>query len=175
MKNFAKGTIKVVCCVAITAFLLTLAAPKAVHALVSTLVTVSNTTANPVPTQQALPGKPFFGNLEPDPNVGGSITAGPGTSGTLAVTNITISNLGGATQEVVISNPIFINGLTCGDQSFSNATTPYMQLLVPAAQTISISYPTPLVFPPTNGGISCVAAQNFSSGPIEVYVTGFVQ
>jgi hypothetical protein len=37
--------------VAIAAFLLTLAAPKAVHAVVSTLVTVANTTANPVPTQ----------------------------------------------------------------------------------------------------------------------------
>jgi len=42
------------------ALLMTLAAPKAVHGIVSTLVTVSNTAANPVPTHQVIGGKPFF-------------------------------------------------------------------------------------------------------------------
>jgi hypothetical protein len=173
MKSFAKRTTTVVGGVAITAFLLTLAAPKVAHAVVSTLVSVTNTTANPVPTQQAIPGKPFFGTLEPDPSGGFAVSVGPGTSGTLAVTNITISNLGSVTQEVVVSAPTFAGGGTCGDASIGSAT-PSLQLLVPAAQTLSVSYPTPLVFAPINGK-SCVAAQNFVSGEIEVYVTGFVQ
>lgn len=155
------------------ALLMTLAAPKAVHAIVSTLVTVSNTAANPVPTHQVIPGKPFFGTLEPDPSAGFAVSAGPGTSGTLAVTNITISNLGNVTQEVVVFAPTFSGGGTCGDANLGGAS-PSLRLLVPSAQTMTISYPTPLVFPPING-ISCVAAENFVSGDIEVYVTGFVQ
>src|SRR5271154_3686295 len=53
MKNLAKRMVTVIGGVAIAAFLLTLAAPKAVHAIVSTLVTVANTTANPVPVDDA--------------------------------------------------------------------------------------------------------------------------
>ena len=50
MKNLAKRMVTVIGGVTIAAFVLMLAAPKAVHAIVSTLVTVSNSTANPVPT-----------------------------------------------------------------------------------------------------------------------------
>jgi hypothetical protein len=53
MKSSAKRMITAVGGVAIVAFLLTLAAPKAVQAVVSTLVTVANTTTNPVPTKAA--------------------------------------------------------------------------------------------------------------------------
>jgi hypothetical protein len=51
MKNLAKRLVTIVGGVTIAAFLLTLAAPKAVHAIVSTLVTVANTDSNPVPTK----------------------------------------------------------------------------------------------------------------------------
>jgi hypothetical protein len=51
MKSFLKRTITAIGGVAIAAFLLALAAPKRVQAVVSTLVTVANTTTNPVPTQ----------------------------------------------------------------------------------------------------------------------------
>jgi hypothetical protein len=173
MKSLAKRTVAVIGGVAIAALLMTLAAPKAVHAIVSTLVTVSNTAANPVPTHQVIPGKPFFGSMEPDPSAGFAVSVGPGTSGTLAVTNITISNLGNVTQEVVVFAPTFAGGGTCGDVNLGGAT-PSLRLLVPQAQTMSISYPTPLIFAPING-VSCVAAENFVSGEIEVYVTGFVQ
>jgi hypothetical protein len=172
MKSFAKRMLTVGGGVAITAFLLTLAAPKVAHAVVSAFVTIANTTTNPVPTQQAIPGQPFFGSLEPDPGFGAT-SVGPGTSGTLAVTNLTISNLGSVTQEVLVFAPTFAGGGTCGDASIGTAT-PYLRLLVPAAQTLSVSYPTPLIFAPINGK-SCLAAENFVSGEIEVYVTGFVQ
>jgi hypothetical protein len=51
VKNSAKRMITAIGGMAIAAFLLTLAAPKAVQAVVSTLVTVANTTTNPVPTK----------------------------------------------------------------------------------------------------------------------------
>lgn len=51
MKNLAKRMGTVIGGGTIAVFLLTLAAPKAVHAIVSTLVTVANTDSNPVPTK----------------------------------------------------------------------------------------------------------------------------
>ncbi len=47
--RFAKRMLMGVGAVALTAMLLNVAAPRAVHALVATLVQVTNTTANPVP------------------------------------------------------------------------------------------------------------------------------
>jgi hypothetical protein len=173
MKSFAKRMITIVGGVAITAFLLTLAAPKVAHAVVSALVTVANTTTNPVPTQQVIPGQPFSATLALSP--GGILSAGPGASGRLAVTNITISNLSttSGTQEVFVFSPTFAGAGTCGDLALGIAAAP-MRLLVPQAQTLTISYPTPLIFAPVNG-VSCVAAENFVNSPIEVYVTGYVQ
>jgi hypothetical protein len=51
MKSLLKRMITVIGGVAIAALLLSLAAPKTVQAVVSTLVTVANTTTNPVPTK----------------------------------------------------------------------------------------------------------------------------
>ncbi|MGA7914472.1 MAG: hypothetical protein WCA00_04490 [Candidatus Acidiferrales bacterium] len=156
---------------AVLALLMTLAAPKAVHAIVSTLVTVSNTTANPVPTQQVIPGQPFFARMVL--SGGAAQSAGPGASGRLAVTNVTISNLGSGTQEVFVFAPVVTTGGTCGD-AVIGGSDPSMRLLVPQGQTLTVSYPTALIFSPVNG-VSCLAAENFVSAPIEVYVTGFVQ
>jgi hypothetical protein len=152
---------------------LPLLAPKAVHAVVSAFVTIANTTANPVPTQQAIPAKPFFGRMVLSP--GAVQSAGPGPSGTLAVTSIMISNLSTAsgTQEVFVSDPVITTGGTCGDTVIGGGG-PQMRLLVPQAQTLSVSFPTPLIFSPING-VSCIAAENFVNSPIEVYITGFVQ
>jgi hypothetical protein len=174
MKSLAKRMVAVIGGVAFAAFLLMLAAPKAVHAVVSALVTVSNTTTNPVPTQQVIPGQPFFASMVLSPGTIQSV--GPGASGRLAVTNITISNLSttSATQEVFFIAPTFTAGGTCGDTVTGGGGGFEMRLLVPQAQTITVSYPTPLVLAPVNG-VSCLAAENFVNSPIEVYVTGFVQ
>jgi hypothetical protein len=78
MKNLAKRMVTVIGGVTIAAFLLTLAAPKAVHAVVSTLVTVANTTADPVPVDDAKgnyitlslnPGSQTFNEILPDGTV----------------------------------------------------------------------------------------------------------
>ena len=46
--------------VVLAAALVSALAPKATHALVATLVQVTNTIANPVPTAPAVPGSQFF-------------------------------------------------------------------------------------------------------------------
>ncbi len=51
MRDIAKRLFTIVGGLTITALVLILAAPKTAHAIVSTLVTVANTTTNPVPTQ----------------------------------------------------------------------------------------------------------------------------
>jgi hypothetical protein len=151
---------------------LQLFAPKAVHAVVSTLITVANTTSNPVPSQQVIPSQPFFARLALS---GGPTQAvGPGSSGRLAVTSITLSNLSttSPTQEVYILAPI-VNGGSCGDAVIGGGD-PTLRLLVPQAQTVTVTFPTPLVFPFVDG-VSCIAAENFANSLVEVYVTGFVQ
>lgn len=49
--KFAKPALMVVGCVLLTGLTLTLVAPKTVHALAATLVQITNTRSNPVPTQ----------------------------------------------------------------------------------------------------------------------------
>jgi len=51
MNSFVKRMITTIGGVAIVAFLLALAAPRAAHAIVSALVTVANSDSNPVPTK----------------------------------------------------------------------------------------------------------------------------
>src|SRR5277367_6200587 len=147
-------------------------APKAVHAVVSTLITVANTTSNPVPSQQVIPSQPFFARLSL--SGGATQAAGPGSSGRLAVTSITISNLSMTipTQEVYILAPVVAGG-SCGD-AVTGGGDPTLRLLVPQAQTLTVTFPTPLVFSPVNG-VSCIAAENFVDSLVEVYVNGFVQ
>lgn len=152
---------------------LQLFAPEAVHAVVSTLITVANTTSNPVPSQQVIPSQPFFARLSL--SGGPTQAAGPGSSGRLAVTSITISNLSttSPTQEVFILAPIVTTGGSCADAVIGGAD-PQLRLLVPQAQTITVTFPTPLVFSPVDG-VSCIAAENFANSLVEVYVNGFVQ
>src|SRR5664279_2386824 len=62
MKNWLKRIAMAIGGVVVAALLLALVAPRAVHAIVSTLVTVANTSSNPVPTLSVdNPAKrPFF-------------------------------------------------------------------------------------------------------------------
>jgi hypothetical protein len=150
---------------------LQLFAPKAVHAIVSTLVTVANTSANPVPTQPAMPAKPFFGRLAL--SSGSAQSAGPGTGGILAVSNITLTNFSNSTQQVFVFNPVFSTGGTCGDPVIGGGE-PSMYVDVPALQTVTLPFPSPVVFTPINSS-SCIAAEDLSGSPVELYVTGFAQ
>jgi hypothetical protein len=114
-----------------------------------------------------VPSNPFFARMVLSPqNI--LMSAGPDT-GTLGVTNITVTNSDSTRNVVFILAPLFANG-GCGSV-IAGGANPFMTIYVGPFSTQTIIYPTPLVF----GGIqghTCVAAQ--SSGNVEVYLNGFV-
>jgi hypothetical protein len=68
MKNMLRRIAFGVSGVVIVALILVLAAPKAVHAIVSTLVTIANTASNPVPVQEVKHSTANYVTLEYDIN-----------------------------------------------------------------------------------------------------------
>jgi hypothetical protein len=118
-------------------------------------------------TPPAFPTAPFYSTLE--------LTSTPASAGfaarTLGVTNLTISNFNSTTVRVFVFLPVFGSGGVCGDQVLAG-DPPSGSYMVGAQQTLSIPFPTPLVF---RGKPSCIAA-NIVSGAtsgVELYVTGF--
>jgi hypothetical protein len=155
---------------------LTLAAPKAAHAIVATLVQVTNTTANPVPTAPAVPANPFFGLMQL--NGTGTQSVGPGT-GTLGVTQIVLSNYGSTPAQVNVFAALLNNGTCGGTNNVGAATNPFQIFEVPANSTLVVPAPTPLVFTPQDGydnqNHTCVAAgMPITGGNVYVSVNGFV-
>jgi len=63
MKNILRRILEAISGVVVVALLLTLAMPKTVHGVVSTLVTIVNTSANPVPTQSVKQSEANFISL----------------------------------------------------------------------------------------------------------------
>jgi hypothetical protein len=130
-------------------------APKVAAAIPATFVEV------------VVPSNPFYGrmNLSPQNFVK---SVGPET-GTLGVTNITVTNFDSTRNTVFILAPLFAGG-GCGSV-ITGGAGPNLTISVEPFATQTVAYPTPLVF----GGIqghTCVAAQG--SGNVEVYVNGFV-
>ena len=156
--------------------ILTMVAPKAAHALAATLVQVTNTTANPVPTAPAVPGTPFFGLMQLSGY--GAQSAGPGT-GTLGVTQIVLTNEDSVVDQVNIYAGI-LNGGTCGGTgNVEAASNPFLVVKVQANSTLVIPAPTPMVFTPQDGydnvNHTCVAASMpITGGNVIVMVNGFV-
>jgi hypothetical protein len=117
-----------------------------------------------------MPSKPFFAFL-----VSSSSAipqgAGPG-EGTLGVTNITVSNSGSEVNGVQIFQPVTDN---CSNPTTRNIEGgPLFLVFVQPQQTVTLPFPTPLVFAQT-GGRSCIAvAATISSSNMLVSVTGFV-
>jgi hypothetical protein len=95
-------------------------------------------------------------------------SAGPET-GTLGVTNITVTNYDSTVNTVFIFTPLFSGG-GCGSV-ITGGAGPNLTILVQPSSTLAITYPTPLVFEGIQGH-TCVAAQAF--GNVEVDVNGFV-
>ncbi|HUL34905.1 MAG TPA: hypothetical protein VL128_13555 [Candidatus Eisenbacteria bacterium] len=149
-----------------------LIAPRTVQAVVSALVTVANTSANPVPTQMVGPSNPYFGSVI---LLNTPASVGP-DSGRLGVTNITLTNFASSRQQVFLFQPLFSSG-GCGDGTISGSTGPKFEVYLQPSQTLAIPYPTPLVFPGADGH-TCVAAEvttNLNGGSVEMDVTGFVE
>ncbi len=127
----------------------------------------SVTVLNTVKTTEQLPSRPFQGSV-----VGaGYRTMGPGASGTLGLTAITLTNLSAALQQVFVFAPVLAGGQTCGSANVIGGGGPRFYVLVPPAQTVHLTYPTALVFTAL-GGQSCVAFQGGDN--MDISVNGFV-
>ena len=162
---------------AIALVALILAAPKAAHAIAATLVTVTNTTANPVPAAMAIPSQPFFAFMQLSGT--GAQSVGPGT-GTLAVTQIVLTNADSVVDQVNIYGALLSGGTCGGVGNVEAGTNPILVVRVPAGQTVVVPAPTPLVFNSATGydnqNHTCVAAaMPITGGNVFVSINGFVQ
>lgn len=173
---FAKKTLMLVGFVVLAAALVSVLAPKATHALIATLVQVTNTPANPVPTAPAVPGSPFFGTMQ---LAGfGAQSVGPGT-GTLGVTQIVITSSDSVVDEVNIFAALLTGGTCGGTGNVVAATNPFLVVKVQPNSTAVIPAPSPLVFPPEDGddgaAHTCVAASMpLTGGNVIVTINGFI-
>jgi hypothetical protein len=120
-----------------------------------------------------IPSRPFAGSMQATNT---KVSVGPDT-GTLGVSNLTLTNFDSAAQQVFIFQPTFAFG-GCGGSgaAINGGSTPQMQVYVQPFSTLVIPYPTPLVFPGF-GGHTCVAAEVTTvlhGGSVQIDVTGFV-
>jgi hypothetical protein len=150
--------------------------PKTVHALAAALVQITNTDSNPVPTTTAVPGTPFFGRVQ----LSGTTTQsmGPGT-GTLGVTQITLTSSDTTVDQVNIFAGLLTNGTCGGTGNVGAGANPFLIFKVQPNSTLAIPFPTPLVFTPQDGYDSvnhtCLAAgMPLTGGNVFVTVNGFV-
>ena len=114
------------------------------------------------------PSRPFNNSVNGSANY---VTLGPGSTGVLGVGSITLTNLGSVARSIFVFAPVFANGFTCGSTNVSGGSSPRFYVMVPPAQTVHLTYPTPMVYP-SNSGQSCIAfggAQN-----VDITVNGFI-
>jgi hypothetical protein len=155
MKNSVKRMITAVGGVAIAAFLLTLAAPKAVQAVVSTLVTVANTTTNPVPTKAT--DNPARQSVVLTAFVGASDGAG-GAGGLM------ISPETGAAYTVPAGQRLVVESVT-GIAEMGGGETPFTVNITFDSNVIPSSSEPPTIFlvPTFTGTSSGTSAFSFAS------------
>ncbi len=115
-----------------------------------------------------IPSRPFFGRMSV--NLDAAASTGPDT-GTLGVTNITVTNFGSTVQIVDIFAPQIPSG-GCGGTP-QGGVDPFIVIQMQPASTQTFTYPTPLVFPGVQGH-TCVGAATSSPIFVDVAVTGFV-
>lgn len=114
------------------------------------------------------PSRPFNGSVNGE---NGSVSLGPGSSGVLGVTAITLTNLGSAARTIFVFAPIFSSGFGCGSTNVIGGGFPRFYVIVPAGQTVHLTYPTPMVYPPISGQ-SCIAFSGATN--VDITVNGFL-
>jgi hypothetical protein len=119
-----------------------------------------------------LPSQPFQATLAV-PSEGQVVTAGPSAFRTLGVTSLVLTNLAPTVETVIIFQPAFSAGAFCGDVDarFGGPGSIQMAVKLQPNQTLSIPFPSPLVFTQINNQ-SCIGVTG--SAKIQTYVTGFV-
>lgn len=128
---------------------------------------------SPTPVESVAPSQPFQAQLNTfGGNAGPTFSVGP-TQGTLAVTSLILTNLNSVVERVQIFQQTNADACGIGAQ-IGGAGTIHMDLLVQPQQTLSLPFPSPLVFSPINGR-SCIGISGGQvAGIVIVQVTGFV-
>ena len=119
------------------------------------------------------PSQPFQATLNTfGGQAGPTFSVGP-DQGTLNVTSLILTNLNSVVERVQIFQPA--NADACGlNAQFGGAGTIRMDLLIQPQQTLSLPFPTPLVFN-SNPAHSCIGMSGGQvPGIVVVQVTGFV-
>lgn len=119
------------------------------------------------------PSQPFQATLNTfGGQAGPTFSVGP-DQGTLSVTSLILTNLNNVVERVQIFQPS--NADACGlNARIGGAGTIHMDLLVQPLQTLSLPFPTPLVFD-SNAAHSCIGMSGGSvPGIVIVHVNGFV-
>ena len=118
--------------------------------------------------ESALPSRPFNNSAN---GAAGYVSIGPGASGVLGISSITLTNLGSANRTVFVFAPVFADGQVCGSTSVIGGSYPRFYVQVPAGQTVHLTYPSPLVYNPVSGQ-SCVAFSGAAS--VDITVNGLL-
>lgn len=128
---------------------------------------------DPRQVEVVAPNQPFQATLNTfGGQAGPTFSVGP-TEGTLSVTSLILTNLNNVVERVQIFQPT--NADACGiNARIGGAGTIHMDLLLQPSQTLSLPFPTPLVFN-GNPAHSCIGMSGGAvPGIVVVQVTGFV-
>jgi hypothetical protein len=133
----------------------------------------TNVKLKSTPVEVVLPSQPFQAQLNTfGGQAGPTFSVGP-TQGTLAVTSLILTNLNNVAERVQIFQPS--NPDACGlGAEIGGPGTIHMDLLIPPSQSLSLPFPTPLVFNPINGHACIGMSGGQVPGIVIVQVTGFV-
>ncbi|HEY1837983.1 MAG: hypothetical protein WBQ17_00035 [Rhizomicrobium sp.] len=120
------------------------------------------------PTPPAAPPKPFFAAFDVSSAAQG---AGPGSS-KIVITSITLTNFSSSAQSVYVFAPIYGSDTTSCTAAVAGGTEPGIEIEVQAKATISVPFPSGLVFHGFTP--NCVAVQGQTTG-VDAYLVGYTQ
>jgi hypothetical protein len=114
------------------------------------------------------PSRPFHDSANGSANY---VTVGPGAAGVMAVSSITLTNLGNTQRSVFVFRPVLADGANCGTTNVTGGSNPRFYVEVPPNQTVHLTYPTPIIYPLLSGQ-SCLAFGGAAG--VDVSVNGFL-
>ncbi len=114
------------------------------------------------------PSRPYHDSANGSANY---VTVGPGATGVMAVSSITLTNLGNTQRSVFVFRPVLADGAACGTTNVIGGSTPRFYVEVPPNQTVHLTYPTPIIYPMLSGQ-SCLAFGGAAG--VDISVNGFL-
>ncbi|OYU99209.1 MAG: hypothetical protein CFE45_13765, partial [Burkholderiales bacterium PBB5] len=118
--------------------------------------------------ERSAPSRPFHDSANGATNY---VTVGPGAAGVMAVSSITLTNLGNTQRSIFVFRPVLADGAACGSTNVTGGSNPRFYVEVPPNQTVHLTYPTPIIYPMLNGK-SCLAFG--AAAGVDISVNGFL-